>query len=575
MSDVTNDPSSGPPPKLAKASSGTDGLDEILRGGLPRGRPTLVCGAAGCGKTLMGMQFLVRGALEYGEPGAFIAFEERVEDLHANVASLGFNLAELESRGLLSIDHIQVDPSTIIESGDYDLSGLFIRLGLAIDSVGAKRVVIDTLETLFGGLSNYAIVRAELRRLFDWLKERGVTAIITAERGDNALTRYGLEEYVSDCVIILDHRVVDQVSTRRLRVVKYRGSVHGTNEYPFLIDEDGISVLPITSAGLDHQVSDERVPSGVARLDAMLGGAGYYRGSTVLLSGTAGAGKSSLAAYFANAVCGHGERALYFSFEESPTQILRNTKTIGLDLQRWIDGDLLRFVAARPTAHGIETHLALLHRHIRRFEPAAVIIDPVSNLLVAGNEHAAAGMLVRLIDFLKARGITALLTSLTQGGEVLEATNTAISSIVDTWLLLKTIELAGERNKGIYVLKSRGMAHSNQIREFAITSRGIELTDVYVGLEGVLTGSARAAQEAREREQARRREREIELKRRQLVRLEALHREQMAKLTADFESQSAELQVAIEHAETAQRERLRDLQHMAESRQADDEQETP
>ncbi|ACY15622.1 circadian clock protein KaiC [Haliangium ochraceum] len=575
MSDVTNDPSSGPPPKLAKASSGTDGLDEILSGGLPRGRPTLVCGAAGCGKTLMGMQFLVRGALEYGEPGAFIAFEERVEDLHANVASLGFNLAELESRGLLSIDHIQVDPSTIIESGDYDLSGLFIRLGLAIDSVGAKRVVIDTLETLFGGLSNYAIVRAELRRLFDWLKERGVTAIITAERGDNALTRYGLEEYVSDCVIILDHRVVDQVSTRRLRVVKYRGSVHGTNEYPFLIDEDGISVLPITSAGLDHQVSDERVPSGVARLDAMLGGAGYYRGSTVLLSGTAGAGKSSLAAYFANAVCGHGERALYFSFEESPTQILRNTKTIGLDLQRWIDGDLLRFVAARPTAHGIETHLALLHRHIRRFEPAAVIIDPVSNLLVAGNEHAAAGMLVRLIDFLKARGITALLTSLTQGGEVLEATNTAISSIVDTWLLLKTIELAGERNKGIYVLKSRGMAHSNQIREFAITSRGIELTDVYVGLEGVLTGSARAAQEAREREQARRREREIELKRRQLVRLEALHREQMAKLTADFESQSAELQVAIEHAETAQRERLRDLQHMAESRQADDEQETP
>lgn len=551
---------------LAKTKTGTEGLDEILEGGLPKGRPTLVAGAAGCGKTLLGMQFLVRGALDHGEPGVFISFEERVEDLHANVASLGFDLADLEKRNLLSIDHIHVDPSAILESGEYDLMGLFLRLGFAIDAVGAKRVVIDTLEALFGGLSNYGVVRSELRRLFEWLKERGVTAIITAERGDNALTRHGLEEYVSDCVIALDHRVEDQVSTRRLRVVKYRGSVHGTNEYPFLIDEDGIVVLPITSAGLTHEVVDERVSTGVPQLDIMLGGGGYYKGSTILLSGTAGGGKTSLAAHFADATCRAGGRALYFSFEESPHQVRRNMQSIGLDLGRWLEAGSLRFVASRPTAHGLEAHLAVIHKHIQDFSPEAVIIDPASSFLGAAHGAGAQQMLVRLTDHLKRSQITVLMTTLTHGERALEQSEVDISSIVDTWLLLKTIELAGERNRGLYVLKSRGMAHSNQIREFNITPAGIQLTDVYVGLSGVLTGSARAAQEARERDESRQKQMLLEQKRRRLEHLQALHREQIAKLAAEYENESSELRLEIEDFERQMTQYEADRSAIAKSR---------
>lgn len=555
--------------RLPKAPTGIRGLDEVLDGGLPRGRPTLVCGGAGCGKTLFSMQFLVRGALLHGEPGAFIAFEERPEDLAANVASLGFDLDDLQARGLLSMDHIRVDPQEIIENGEYDLEGLFLRLGLAIDSVGAKRVVIDTLEMLFGGLSNYGVVRAELRRLFEWLKERGVTAIITAERGDGKLTRHGLEEYVSDCVIVLDHRVVEQVSTRRLRVVKYRGSTHGTNEYPFLIDESGISVLPITSAGLAHKISSERVSTGVERLDAMLGGDGYYRGSTVLVSGTAGVGKSTLSAHFADATAGAGERVLYFSFEESPAQIQRNMSSLGIDLARWERMGLLRFVAARPTAFGLETHLALIHRHIRDFTPSAVVFDPISNFIDVGVDQDAHNMLVRLVDYLKGEGITALLTSLTSGGEALERTETAISSIVDSWLLVKSIETNGERNRGLYVLKSRGMAHSNQVREFVIGPGGVQLIDVYVGRDGVLTGSARLVQEARDRADARLLDFELTRKRKLLERKRALYREQLAKLQAEFETEEFELEQALASTEEEVARRSAERSAMARARFAD------
>ncbi len=560
---------------LSKTSSGTAGLDDVLMGGLPTGRPTLVCGAAGCGKTLLSMQFLVRGALDHNEPGVFIAFEERTSDLYANVASLGFDLADLEARNLLSIDHFVVDPSTIIESGEYDLGGLFLRLELAIQTVGAKRVVIDTLETLFGGLSNYTIIRSELRRLFEWLKDRGVTAIITAERGDNALTRHGLEEYVSDCVILLDHRVVDQVSTRRIRVVKYRGSAHHTNEYPFLIDESGISVLPITSAGLDHAVSDEKVSSGIPRLDAMMGGDGYFRGSTVLVSGTAGTGKSSIAAHFADAVCSSGGRFLYFSFEESPSQIIRNMRSIGLDLERWVSAGLLQFVTSRPTAFGLETHLAVIHKHITVFKPAAVAIDPASNFVGAGNQAAAHGLLVRLIDFLKEQQITAMLTSLTSGADALEATTMEVSSVVDTWLLLRAVESSGERNRVLYVIKSRGMPHSNQVREFLITSSGVSLVDVYVGTEGVLTGSARLSQNGREELERRRRIERLEQAQRKLARLEALHREQKAKLDAEFADEAETLRVAINAMAEDDAQLARSRSDMASSRRADRREQAP
>lgn len=422
------------------------------------------------------MEFLVRGASEFGEPGVFMAFEETPDELSENVRSLGFDVEALVAKGKLLVDSVQVDPSEIEETGDYDLEGLFIRLGSAIDAIGAKRVVLDTLEVLFATFANQAILRAELRRLFRWLKDRGVTAIITAERGDGSLTRHGLEEYVSDCVILLDHRVADQIASRRLRIVKYRGSSHGTNEYPFLIHEDGIEVLPITSAGLDHPASTDRISTGVPALDEMLGGRGLYRGSTVLLSGTAGTGKSSLAAQMAEAACRRGERCLYLAFEESSAQIIRNMRSISIDLGAWVRKGLLRFEAARPTLLGIEAHLTRIYRFVRDFDPAFAVVDPVTNLGAAGTDYAAQGMLLRLIDFLKSRKITVLMTSLTSGGSALEKTDANISSLVDTWILLREIEKDGERHRGLYVLKSRGMAHSNEVRAFHLTDKGIRLT---------------------------------------------------------------------------------------------------
>jgi circadian clock protein KaiC len=341
-----------------------------------------------------------------------------------------------------------------------------------------------------------------LQRLFRWLKDRDVTAIITAERGDGTLTRHGLEEYVSDCVILLDHRVTDQVASRRLRIVKYRGSSHGTNEYPFLIDQDGIEVLPITSAGLDHPASTERISTGVAALDQMLGGHGLFRGSTVLLSGTAGTGKSSLAAQMAQAACRRGERCLYLAFEESSAQIIRNMRSIGIDLEACVRKGLLRFEAARPTLLGLEAHLTRIHRFVRDFEPSLVVVDPVTNLGSAGTDFAAHGMLLRLIDFLKSHRITVLMTSLTGGGRALEKTDANISSLVDTWILLREIETDGERTRGIYILKSRGMPHSNQVREFQLTGKGIRLADASLGPEDFLKGSARLALEAPKRPSA-------------------------------------------------------------------------
>lgn len=554
---------------LPKAATGIDGLDEITGGGFPAGRPTLICGAAGSGKTLLAMEFVVRGAMYYDEPGVFMAFEERTEELTQNVRSLGFDLDELVEQQKLALDYVHVERSEIDETGEYDLEGLFVRLGFAIDSIGAKRVVLDTIETLFGGLSNVAILRAELRRLFRWLKDKGVTAIITGERGENALTRHGLEEYVSDCVILLDHRVTDQMATRRLRIVKYRGTVHGTNEYPFLIDEEGISVLPITSAGLQHQASDERISSGIAQLDVMLGGKGYFRGSSILVSGTAGTGKTSIAAYLADATCRRGERCLYFAFEESPSQLLRNLRSIGLDLNRWIDQGLLEIAASRPTQQGLETHLARIHKRVAEFNPSVVVLDPISNFVSAGSILETQTMLMRLVDFLKDESITALFVNLTSGLVSSETTETGISSLIDTWLLVRDIEIGGERNRGMYILKSRGMNHSNQIREFVLTDRGIDLKEVYVGPHGVLTGSARLAQEAQEKAAAVAREQQIERRRRDLERKRLAMESHIATLRAEFESEEEEIRRII-NQEQAQEVRLADERAaMAVSRRAD------
>jgi circadian clock protein KaiC len=519
---------------LQKSPSGILGLDEITGGGLPKGRSTLVCGSAGCGKTLFGMEFLVKGATEYNEPGVFIAFEENTEELSQNVASLGFDIDSLVSQKKIALDYIHLDRSEIQETGEYDLEGLFIRIGYAIDTIGAKRIVLDTLEVLFAGLNNTTILRNELHRLFQWLKIKGVTAVITAERGDGSLTRQGLEEYISDCVILLDHRVINQNSTRRIRIVKYRGSSHGTNEYPFLIDDNGFSVLPISSLGLDHPVSNQRISTGIERLDTMLGGKGFYKGSTILLTGTAGAGKSSISSSFINAACSRGERCMYFTFEESPAQIMRNMLSIGLNLEPWVKKGLLQFQAARPTLQGLEMHLVRMHKLVTAFKPEIVIIDPITNLLSIGQQDEVQSVLVRLIDFLKMRQITTLFTSLTGGEDDAKGTDVGISSLVDTWLLLSFMESNGERNRGMYILKSRGMAHSNQIREVVIGSNGVNLADVYVGPNGLLTGAARANQEAKERAQAVRRKQQAELKQRELLRKKQILEAHIASLNADF-----------------------------------------
>jgi circadian clock protein KaiC len=473
---------------LAKSPTGISGLDEVTRGGLPQGRSTLICGPAGCGKTLLGLEFLVRGITQFDEPGVFVAFEESADDLIANVASMGFDLAQFEADEQLVIDHVSAGSGEMEETGDWALDGLFLRLGTAIDAVGAKRVVIDTIETLFGAVSNTAVLRSELQRLFLWLKERGVTSVVTGERGEGTLTRHGIEEYVSDCVIVLDHRVNEQASTRRLRILKYRGSLHGTNEYPFLISESGLSVLPITSLGLRHSVSAERVSTGVARLDAMLGDGGFFKGSTVLVSGTAGTGKSTLAAQFGDAACRRDERVIYFAFEESEAEIVRNMSSVGIELKQWVGAGLLQFQCSRPSLLGLEAHLFAMQKFVNEFDPAVVVMDPVSEFLRIGSEADVSAMLTRQVDFLKAKGVTALFTSVNSEAMLAQADQEHLASFVDTWLLVKTMEGNGEHNRILYVRKSRGMAHSNQIREFLLTGNGIELADVYVGPQGVLTG---------------------------------------------------------------------------------------
>jgi circadian clock protein KaiC len=535
------------PSALPKSPTGIPGLDEITEGGLPRGRPTLLCGSAGSGKTMLAAEFLVHGALVYDEPGVFMMFEESAEELTQNLRSLGVDLDKLQKQKKVAIDHVHIERNEIQETGDYDLEGLFIRLGHAIDSIGAKRVVLDTIEALFSGLPNHAVLRAELRRLFRWLKDRGVTAVITGERGEQSLTRFGLEEYVADCVILLDHRIVDQVSTRRLRVVKYRGTAHGTNEYPFLIAANGISVLPITSMRLDHLARDERVSTGIAGLDDMLGGMGLYRGSSTLVSGAPGTGKSSIGASFVDAACARGERALLFAYEESSSQVLRNMRSIGVDLEPWVRKGLLHIDASRPTLHGLEQHLMHMHELVRQRKPSVVVVDPISNLTMDRDDRSLKPTLMRLIDFLKQQGVTALFTSLTNDmGSDFAESQVGVSSLMDTWILLSNVASNGERTRTLQVLKSRGMPHSHQVREFVMGDRGVDLVDVYLSGDRVLTGTARISQVAQEQATTDLRRRDHERRLKEL----AAHRKaidaQIVALNAQADERAGEIEFAIE-----------------------------
>ncbi len=531
---------------IAKSPTGISGFDELTLGGLPTGRPTLVCGTAGCGKTLFAATFLVHGARELDEPGVFVSFEERPSDIIENVASLGFELDALIASEKMVIEHIEVDPSEVAEIGDFDLEGLFLRLELAIDSIGAKRVVLDTIESLFSAFTNQAVLRAEIRRLFDWLKDRGLTTVITGERGDGALTRQGLEEYVSDCVLLLDHRVQNQISTRRLRIVKYRGTSHGTNEYPFLIDQGGFSVLPVSSLGLNHRVFDERVSTGVADLDAMVGGGGFHRGSSILISGVAGSGKSSLAASFVDAACKAGQKALYFSFEESQDQSVRNMRSLGIDLGKHIAEGKLKYVAARPTFYSLEMHLALMLREALVFKPDVFVLDPLSAFTETGNRTEVHAMLLRIVDFLKSEGITGVLTHLTQSGQTVIETESGLSSLMDAWILLLNREANGEFNRELYLLKARGLSHSNQVREFIMDGDGIRLLLPYTGQGQALTGAARRIAEAEERR--RERQREMEAEKAQLL-IEQRRRRTLAQieiLRSELEADEAELRGLVE-----------------------------
>jgi circadian clock protein KaiC len=536
--------------EFEKVPSGIKGLDVITGGGLPKGRPALVSGGPGCGKTLFAMEFIIRGIVDYNEPGVFVAFEEKIEDLEKNFLSMGFDLKDLIKRKKLVLDHIYIDRTEIAETGEYDLEGLFIRLGAMIDEVGAKRIAIDTLEAIFSGFCNEAILRSELRRLFLWLKDKGISAVVTGERGDRTITKYGLEEYVADCVITLDHRVTNQIATRRLRIVKYRGSLHGTDEYPFLISSDGISVLPITSMSLSHKAPNGRIGSGIPRLDTMLGGKGYYRGSSILVSGQAGTGKTSLAATFAEAACRRGEKCLYMAFEESESQLARNMKSIGIDLEPWVKKGLLKFHAVRPTAYSLEMHLSMMIKLLEEFGPQVIVVDPISNLYPVGDDIQVRSMLMRLIDHAKSLQITALFTNLsadeTTNAYALEATQMHVSSLMDTWLILKNVEGNGERNRAFSIAKARGLAHSNQLREFVLSEKGIQLIDVYKGSEGVLFGSARLAQESSEVAGRVIRNEEIERRQRELDRKKRIMENEIAMLKEKFARDEDEIRILIE-----------------------------
>jgi circadian clock protein KaiC len=460
---------------LAKAQTGIPGLDEITRGGLPAGRPTLIYGGPGCGKTILAMEFLVHGAQDLDEPGLFVSFEETEAQLLENFSSFGFGLEELIEKKKLKISYVELSRGEIVEAGAFSLDGLLIRLQHGIVEIGAKRVVLDSLETLFSSLSINERLRNEVARLFRWLRDAGVTAIITGERGQEQFTRHGFEDYVSDCVLLLDHRTVGQISKRRMRIIKYRGSGHATNEFPFLIGETGLSVVPITSIDLGHRACSERVSTGVKDLDEMLGGEGYFKSTTALITGRSGTGKSSLAAAFALAACERGERCLYFSFEESASQVVRNMRSLGMDLEPWVEQGLLAIRSFRPTFRGLEEHLVSVAEQTSLFDPTCVVMDPTTNFVTVGDEEEVKSMLTRILDLLKRRGTTLVMTALTAGVGTPDQTENPLSSLVDTWIVVD-LELRGNvRHRAIHVVKSRGMEHSHEMRELLMSSRGLSI----------------------------------------------------------------------------------------------------
>jgi len=551
--------------RLLKVPTGIGGLDEITEGGLPRGRPTLIAGASGTGKTLLAMQFLVNRASIYGEPGVFVTFEESVPDMITNFASFGWDLDKLIEQRKLAIECVSVSDVPITETGAYSLDGLLIRLDNAISSVEARHIVMDPMQMLYTQLSDVPLLRGELLRLLQWLKSKEVTAIVTSERQEGVSSQ-SLESYASDCVILLGNRIRDTVATRHLRVAKYRGSRHATDEFPFYIGERGLSVLPVTSVLPDYGASSERITTGIERLDTLLDGGGYYRHSSILVSGDAGTGKTSLAAHFARATCERGERCLYLAFEEAKDQVIRNMRSIGTDLECHVKTGLLNFRTMRPTMYGLETHLVVMEKLVDEFKPAVIIVDPVSNLSDIGTLRETKSMLARFVDFLKARQVTALFTCLRQsGGE----TEIGVSSVMDVWISLRMVESDGEQNRLLHVIKARGMAHSRQVREFVLSEKGVQLLDVYVGPSGVLTGSARVAQENRESAEKLERQREFKRQQSEMKRKKLELETRMAALKEEIREVQDEMEKGVSEEKEDRRATSEAARQMTRIRQAD------
>jgi len=545
---------------LKKTPSGINGFDEITDGGLPKNRPTIICGNTGSGKTVISMEFLVKGALKYNEPGVFMSFEETREELATNMESLHFDLDSLIKKRKIYIEYLEIDKSQNIEAGRYDLEGLFVRLQNAITSIGAKRVVLDSLDALFYGLNNNAI-RPEIKRLFKWLKEKEVTAIITSESDNGFSTKNGLEQYVADCVIALDNRTVNQTTTRRIKIVKMRGSVHGINEYPFSIDMNGISVLPLISQLANQSLSTVRISSGVKDLDGMLDGKGFFEGSSILVSGSAGTGKTSIAISLINATCIKKIRGLYCAFEESSSQITRNMLSIGLDIEPYIKSGVLKMYSSRPTIQNLELHLIAIQKIIEEFDPKIIVLDPITNLIAEGINTEIRQMLAHFVDFLKSKNITVLFTAaITLETVKSNPSDEGISAMVDTWILVRDIETNSERNRGIYILKSRGMNHSTQVREFVITDNGLSLLPIYISAGGILTGSAKLEHTLQKEEQNKLFKNEIKTRNSEIERKRKMMEENIALLKTNFESEVAILnEIEIEGdllAESKEKDKL-------------------
>ena len=530
-------------------STGVKGLDDVLGGGIPQGHAMLLVGKPGTGKSILSMEYLLHGIELHKENGVYISFEESEKQIISNAASFGWKFEEMVKKNKLAISYIDMQPEQMRTVGDYDLSALILRVKGAIKKVNARRVVIDGINNLLSTFDDERIIRSDLLRLIREIKEVNATIFITGERGHDSWSKMGFEEYLADGLMHLDNRTDGNYQTREIQVVKCRGINHYTGKSPFIINSEGMSIRPLITADFDYKVLKSRVSTGIADIDNMLGGKGLYRGSTVYITGPSGAGKTSISSSFANGACSRGERALFLAFEESSDQIIRNMKSIGLSLDKWVNEKLLYFYTARATTNSLEGHLDNIMTMVREVEPTCVVLDPISAFRPIANENETKLMLIRLNDYLRARKITTVFTALSSDGEYSEHADVQLSSIADTWIVVRIMDYKGERNNVMQLMKSRGMSHSRQMKEMYFTGNGLKLQNVYQGPEGVLTGAARIGQEKYEKLKEARNVIEIDKNRKKIERKKSLLEASIEALKHEYEEELEALHAAIEEAE--------------------------